>query len=166
MCGRNYICKIWNVIDELMDSLHIVNPRLYENIMRKLRNLWYEQTRFPNAHKSEQKPRKALFCSAFLRTKKPVQRREKQAFGFRWCKFQFCKDLGIVFISGDQKCSENILKIIRLLSWLLTGYWHMHILGWNWKVKKHCVCSAFLGGDWGARTPDPLLVRQMLSQLS
>lgn len=31
--------KTLSVIDELMDSLHIVNPRLYENIMRKLRNL-------------------------------------------------------------------------------------------------------------------------------
>ena len=90
------------------------------------------------------KTEKSTVLQCFSAHKKPVQRREKQAFGFRWCKFQFCKDLSIVFISGDQKCSENILKKIRLLPWLLTGYWHIHILGWNWKVKKHCVCSAFL----------------------
>lgn len=28
--------EVWDIIDELMDTLVIVNPRLYESVMRKL----------------------------------------------------------------------------------------------------------------------------------
>ena len=30
--------KVWSVIDELMDTLSVVNHRLYESVMRKLQN--------------------------------------------------------------------------------------------------------------------------------
>ncbi len=29
----------WSVMDELMDTLHVVNPKVYESVMRKIRNL-------------------------------------------------------------------------------------------------------------------------------
>lgn len=28
--------KVWSIIDELMDTLKVVNPRLYEGVMRKI----------------------------------------------------------------------------------------------------------------------------------
>ena len=30
---------LWNIIDDLMDTLHTVNPRVYEGVMRKIRAL-------------------------------------------------------------------------------------------------------------------------------
>lgn len=29
----------WKVMDELMDTLHLVNPRFYDSVMQKMRNL-------------------------------------------------------------------------------------------------------------------------------
>ena len=31
--------QAWRVVGELMDTLHIVNPRLYESVLRKMQNL-------------------------------------------------------------------------------------------------------------------------------
>ena len=31
--------EVWTIIDDLMDTLHIVNPRVYESIIRKIRRL-------------------------------------------------------------------------------------------------------------------------------
>ena len=30
---------VWEIIDDLMDTLHTVNPRVYEGVMRKIRYL-------------------------------------------------------------------------------------------------------------------------------
>lgn len=30
---------IWGIIDELMDTLHIANPRVYNNVMRKINKM-------------------------------------------------------------------------------------------------------------------------------
>lgn len=30
---------VWEIIDDLMDTLHTVNPRVYEGVMRKMRAL-------------------------------------------------------------------------------------------------------------------------------
>lgn len=29
---------VWEIIDDLMDTLHTVNPRVYEGVMRKIRS--------------------------------------------------------------------------------------------------------------------------------
>lgn len=29
----------WTVMDELMDTLHVVNPKVYESVMRKIKEL-------------------------------------------------------------------------------------------------------------------------------
>ncbi len=31
--------SVWAIMDDLMDTLHTVNPRVYDGVMRKIRNL-------------------------------------------------------------------------------------------------------------------------------
>jgi len=33
------MASAWAVMDELMDTLHVVNPKVYESVMRKIREL-------------------------------------------------------------------------------------------------------------------------------
>ena len=30
---------VWEILDDLMDTLHVVNPRVYDGVMRKIWNI-------------------------------------------------------------------------------------------------------------------------------
>ena len=37
--ARKDAASVWDVLDELMDTLHVVNPRVYDSVMRKIEKL-------------------------------------------------------------------------------------------------------------------------------
>lgn len=38
IAGKDTV-EVWKVIDELMGTLHIINPRLYDSVLRKLKQI-------------------------------------------------------------------------------------------------------------------------------